>query len=306
MRKTHKTISSILTAVMSLAILTCTAAAYEGVSQETVKEVQQALNDAGFDCGTPDGIAGNKTSEAIIEYQKSQGLEENGWVTDELLASLGIVSDEAEGSTKDESVPSADGADGDFPAAEEMSYELYTGKWVKIGDQYEIWVPEAMDAAPIYDYIEISERHASLLYGRVDTEKPEIVLLIGTIEEYLGENPIEDTKVTTEDVNALLAEIQEDESYSGLTVNGIKGYYRESEVFGQGRITFISADPSCDIVIICVDQNLDENGVINNNGCWSENGHEYCMNMLQSFRKAAEEAGPEESATEAVAEAENP
>ena len=35
----------------------------------TVQIVQQALNDAGFDCGNPDGKAGAKTEAALREYQ---------------------------------------------------------------------------------------------------------------------------------------------------------------------------------------------------------------------------------------------
>ena len=30
-----------------------------------IQQVQQALNDAGFDCGTPDGIAGKGTAAAV-------------------------------------------------------------------------------------------------------------------------------------------------------------------------------------------------------------------------------------------------
>ena len=37
--------------------------------KETVKAVQQALNEAGYNCGTPDGIAGKKTFAAIIQYR---------------------------------------------------------------------------------------------------------------------------------------------------------------------------------------------------------------------------------------------
>ena len=56
----------------------------------TVKAVQQALNDAGYNCGKPDGAAGKKTKAAITQYQTDKGLEVTGTVTDELLRSLGI------------------------------------------------------------------------------------------------------------------------------------------------------------------------------------------------------------------------
>ncbi len=67
----------------------------------TVQIVQKALNDAGFDCGTPDGKAGSKTVEALKAYQKSKGINVNGVITDELLDSLG-VSDQVSDAAKQE------------------------------------------------------------------------------------------------------------------------------------------------------------------------------------------------------------
>lgn len=57
----------------------------------TIRIVQQALNEAGYNCGTPDGLIGGKTTEAITAYQTQKGITENGLVTDELLQSLGVV-----------------------------------------------------------------------------------------------------------------------------------------------------------------------------------------------------------------------
>ena len=56
--------------------------------RETIQNVQQALNDAGFDCGTPDGVAGNNTKDAISEYQHEKGLTVTGEIDADLLASL--------------------------------------------------------------------------------------------------------------------------------------------------------------------------------------------------------------------------
>lgn len=58
---------------------------------ETIKNVQQALNDAGYDCGTADGIAGQKTKDAILNYQSDNGLEKSGNIDDDLLDKLGIT-----------------------------------------------------------------------------------------------------------------------------------------------------------------------------------------------------------------------
>ncbi len=55
-----------------------------------VRLVQQTLNNLGFDCGTPDGLAGSKTVNAIVAYQTQQGLPTDGIVTDALLQSMGI------------------------------------------------------------------------------------------------------------------------------------------------------------------------------------------------------------------------
>ena len=57
----------------------------------TIRIVQQSLNDAGYNCGTPDGVAGGNTTQAITKYQTEKGLTANGLVTDELLQSLGVV-----------------------------------------------------------------------------------------------------------------------------------------------------------------------------------------------------------------------
>lgn len=57
---------------------------------DTVKRVQEALNAAGYDCGTPDGSAGNMTVGQIQKYQTDKGLNVTGTITDELLESLGI------------------------------------------------------------------------------------------------------------------------------------------------------------------------------------------------------------------------
>lgn len=56
-------------------------------SKAVIQAVQKALNESGFDCGTPDGISGPKTESAIKEYQASKGLEANGQISEGLLTS---------------------------------------------------------------------------------------------------------------------------------------------------------------------------------------------------------------------------
>ncbi len=58
----------------------------------SMKEIQTALIKAGFDPGIPDGIYGNRTRDAVKEFQKKNHLEPDGnpgLVTQEVLESVG-------------------------------------------------------------------------------------------------------------------------------------------------------------------------------------------------------------------------
>ena len=57
---------------------------------ETIKKVQNALNEAGFDCGAVDGIAGSGTYAALNAYQEANGLPVENLITDDLLAAMGL------------------------------------------------------------------------------------------------------------------------------------------------------------------------------------------------------------------------
>jgi len=64
---------------------------------ETIKQVQEALNEAGYNCGTADGIAGNKTKNAIVQYKTDKGLSDvSDSITEELLFLLGISEEPVE------------------------------------------------------------------------------------------------------------------------------------------------------------------------------------------------------------------
>lgn len=64
--------------------------------EELTKRVQSGLNAAGFDCGTPDGIAGTNTVLSICHFQRSRKMNEDGLVTEE-LASMLPAPEEGEG-----------------------------------------------------------------------------------------------------------------------------------------------------------------------------------------------------------------
>lgn len=67
-------------------------------AKDVVVLIQQALNDAGYQCGTPDGNAGSQTSAAIRNLQTDKGLAVTGTINFELINALGKL-DEAQSIT---------------------------------------------------------------------------------------------------------------------------------------------------------------------------------------------------------------
>lgn len=60
------------------------------MSPETIKQVQQALNNKGYDAGAADGNWGTKTENAVKDFQESQGMQGTGQLDQQTLAALGI------------------------------------------------------------------------------------------------------------------------------------------------------------------------------------------------------------------------
>ena len=58
-------------------------------TKDVVSKVQVVLGKLGYDVGTPDGLAGPKTAEAIRSFERSTGMSESGRVNPRLLAVLG-------------------------------------------------------------------------------------------------------------------------------------------------------------------------------------------------------------------------
>jgi peptidoglycan L-alanyl-D-glutamate endopeptidase CwlK len=58
-----------------------------------VQEIQKKLKEKGFDPGTVDGIFGQGTEAAVIAFQKSQNLSDDGIAGQQTLAALGINSE---------------------------------------------------------------------------------------------------------------------------------------------------------------------------------------------------------------------
>ena len=58
--------------------------------KEDIKKVQTKLNELGYDCGTADGVAGKKTTNAIKKFQEDNGLAGDGIVGAKTKEAMGI------------------------------------------------------------------------------------------------------------------------------------------------------------------------------------------------------------------------
>lgn len=55
-----------------------------------VRQLQEALNTAGFDAGTPDGVLGSGTRKALRAWQAAQGVIADGYPSPDVLKALGV------------------------------------------------------------------------------------------------------------------------------------------------------------------------------------------------------------------------
>lgn len=82
--------------IMALALpVSIYASRIEYIDTGIIKLVQEKLNAAGFDCGTPDGIAGSGTRQAIYNYRSSKGLSQSEEIDAELFNSLVLNKEQA-------------------------------------------------------------------------------------------------------------------------------------------------------------------------------------------------------------------
>lgn len=85
----------VLAVLLVFLLLTVTVSAATlsmGARGEEVKKLQQALSDKGYDIGSIDGIYGVKTKEAVIKFQRDNGLKVDGIAGPETLGKLKINS----------------------------------------------------------------------------------------------------------------------------------------------------------------------------------------------------------------------
>ena len=150
----------------------------------TVQIVQQALNDAGFDCGNPDGKAGAKTEAALREYQKSKGINVNGVITDELLEAMGVA-DQVSEAAKQEAAKAEYSADYSYNtiARDSESYKdtkvKYRGKVLQEGDSGQglHYIRFAVDSN--YDTVLFVTYDAGQVTGRILED--DILTIYGTV-----------------------------------------------------------------------------------------------------------------------------
>lgn len=64
------------------------------VKDETLRRVQQKLNERGYRAGAADGVWGPQTKAAIEKFQQAKGIGGDGEINPQTLAALGVQSDD--------------------------------------------------------------------------------------------------------------------------------------------------------------------------------------------------------------------
>lgn len=62
--------------------------------QEDVRKIQSALNEAGYNAGPVDGIWGNRTGQALRNFQEAKGLDDTGRLDEQTILALGYSRDD--------------------------------------------------------------------------------------------------------------------------------------------------------------------------------------------------------------------
>ena len=153
--------------LVMLLTLSCAAFAVDYTNKGIVKQVQQALNDAGYNCGTPDGIAGKKTHAAIRQYRQDKGLDDGEAIDDALLAALGLDSadDSGAGSAETREEPDPTALPEPTPPPKPLTEYEYTPMHYEIFDET-IRVRIACEDIPVESLYEAQE--SFYLVGETD------------------------------------------------------------------------------------------------------------------------------------------
>ena len=60
------------------------------LDEQTIRDVQQKLKDAGYDVGQVDGKWGPRTNAALQKFQQAQGIQASGELDQQTLSALGV------------------------------------------------------------------------------------------------------------------------------------------------------------------------------------------------------------------------
>ena len=151
--------------VMALTIMlsACAVRAEDYNSKEMVQKVQTALNDSGYNCGEPDGVAGNATKSAIASYRADHGLTEGDSIDEELCAALQLTgnSDAAATETTETGLDFVDKSDGSLLKGLNITAEEVKQIYDEFQSAWETYPEDPAEAAEYEAQVtkEIAEKH---------------------------------------------------------------------------------------------------------------------------------------------------
>lgn len=126
---------------------------------------KETLNAAGYNCGTPDGVAGAKTTEQINAYQTAKGLVVNGIISDQLLESLGIA-DQLEEQAKIEADKASYSGDYTYEQLA-RNPDTYIGNKVKFSGK----VLQVMEGSVNYLRVAMNSDYNTVIFVTYDKEE---------------------------------------------------------------------------------------------------------------------------------------
>ena len=131
----------------------------------TVKIVQETLNALGYNCGTPDGVAGAKTTEQINKYETEKGLAVNGIITDQFLESLGIA-DQLEEQAKIEAEKASYSGDYSYEQLA-RNPDTYIGEKIRFSGK----VLQVMEGKVSYLRVAMNSNYDTVIFVTYDKDK---------------------------------------------------------------------------------------------------------------------------------------
>lgn len=72
------------------------------LDQNTVRQVQQQLQQQGYDVGQVDGVWGPQSQQALASFQRDQNIQATGRPDQQTMAALGVESDSQQAQTPEQ------------------------------------------------------------------------------------------------------------------------------------------------------------------------------------------------------------